>query len=236
MRKIALLLLASCALALPAFADFDKANKEFAVGNYKGAIADYQAEVVAHRWSANLFYDLGNAYFRVNDIGRAILNYKRALQLEPGHPEAATNLQIARDQSRGLRLIPSELENSLHALRSSTWAVVAAACFWLAIFALIFRRTTALMTGAIFCLLLSAGCAWAAWSLENGAEGSRAAVVVAENTDARVATADTARSILALPPGSAVMILQERGDWNYAELPNHQRGWIAAGAAEKVRL
>ena len=37
-------------------------------------------------------------------------------------------------------------------------------------------------------------------------------------------------------PGSEVVILEERGDWNYAALPNDQRGWIAANAVEKVRL
>ncbi|MBV9008556.1 MAG: tetratricopeptide repeat protein [Verrucomicrobia bacterium] len=236
MRKITVLLLASCALRLTARADFDRANKEFSTGNYKGAIVDYQAEVAAHRWSANLFYDLGNAYYRVNDIGRAILNYKRALVLDPRHPEPATNLQIARDQSRGLELTPAAAETWLGTLRSSTWAIAAAVCFWLGIFALFLPRTSATVAGAIFCFVLSAGCVYSVWSLESGTQGARSAVVVSDNAEARVATADSARSILALPPGSEVMILQERGDWNYAELPNHQRGWIAANAGEKVRL
>jgi SH3-like domain-containing protein len=51
-----------------------------------------------------------------------------------------------------------------------------------------------------------------------------------------VATADNARGVLALPAGSEVSILQERGDWNYVALPNDQRGWIATSAVEKVRL
>ncbi|PYK72362.1 MAG: aerotolerance regulator BatD, partial [Verrucomicrobia bacterium] len=61
-------------------------------------------------------------------------------------------------------------------------------------------------------------------------------VVVADNAEARVATADSAKSVLALPPGSEVVILQERGDWSYAALPNDQRGWISTKAVEKVRL
>src|SRR5205823_1657418 len=43
---------------------FAKANTEFAAGNFQAAIADYQAVVDSGEWSANLFYDLGNAYFR----------------------------------------------------------------------------------------------------------------------------------------------------------------------------
>src|SRR5436189_5320509 len=78
---------------------FAKANTEFAAGNFKAAIADYQAVVGSGEWSANLFYDLGNAYFRHGDLGRAILNYVRALRLDRLHPEAAANLRIAPDQS-----------------------------------------------------------------------------------------------------------------------------------------
>jgi len=52
----------------------------------------------------NLFYDLGNAYFRTGDFGHAILNYERALALERHHPEATANLQIARDEAHALEL------------------------------------------------------------------------------------------------------------------------------------
>src|SRR5215831_7898857 len=85
-------------------AEFAKANQEFAQGNFKEAITNYEAVVRAGHWNANLFYDLGNAYFRTHDFGRAILNYERALALDNHHPEATANLQIARDESRALEL------------------------------------------------------------------------------------------------------------------------------------
>jgi hypothetical protein len=53
---------------------------------------------------------------------------------------------------------------------------------------------------------------------------------------ARLATADTANSVLALPPGSQIKILSTRGDWIYAALPNNLRGWIPATSTEFVRL
>ncbi|HEY2046147.1 MAG TPA: tetratricopeptide repeat protein, partial [Candidatus Udaeobacter sp.] len=62
-------------------AEFAKANQEFAQGRFKEAIAGYEALVHEGQWNANLFYDLGNAYFRTRDFGRAILNYERALAL-----------------------------------------------------------------------------------------------------------------------------------------------------------
>jgi len=79
--------------------DFAKANQDYAQGNFNEAISGYRTLVGSGQWSANLFYDLGNAYFRTGDFGRAILNYERALALERHHPEATANLQIARDEA-----------------------------------------------------------------------------------------------------------------------------------------
>jgi hypothetical protein len=92
------------------------------------------------------------------------------------------------------------------------------------------------MLWALASIFLAAVCGFAAFTLENGTRGQGLAIVIAENAEARVATVDSARSVLALPPGSEVVILEERGDWNYAALPNDQRGWIVANAVERVRL
>ena len=51
-----------------------------------------------------MFYNLGNAQYRAGDLGRAILNYERALALEPQHPEAEANLRLVRDKARALEL------------------------------------------------------------------------------------------------------------------------------------
>jgi tetratricopeptide (TPR) repeat protein len=213
---------------------FAKANTEFAEGNFKAAIADYKAVVGSGEWSANLFYDLGNAYFRDGDFGRAILNYDRALRLDRHHPEADANLRIAHDQAHSLELAPSALERYLNFGTANFFTVAGAIFFWLMITLLILRPSRVLF--AIAGLFLTAICGFVAYRLEKGTRGKGLAIVIAENTEARVATVDSAKSILALPAGSEVLILQERGDWNYAALPNDQRGWIAASAVEKVRL
>jgi tetratricopeptide (TPR) repeat protein len=213
---------------------FAKANTAFAAGDFKAAIQDYSAVVQSGEWSANLFYDLGNAYFRDSDFGRAILNYERALQLDRNQPEADANLQIARDQTRALELAPPPLEKYLNFVSAKSFTVLAAILFWGTIILMILRRRKVLwMTVG---LILAAGCGLAAYKLESGTRGEGVAVVVADHTEARVATADSAKSVLALPPGSEVLILQERGDWSYAALPNDQRGWISTKAVEKVRL
>src|SRR5437899_7948381 len=104
---------------------FAKANTEFAAGNFKAAIADYEAIVGSGQWSANLFYDLGNAYFRHGDFGRAILNYDRALRLDRHHPEADANLRIARDQTHSLELAPPASERYLNFGTANFFAVAA---------------------------------------------------------------------------------------------------------------
>src|SRR5215813_815453 len=104
-------------------AEFAKANQEFAEGHFKEAIASYEGVVRAGQWNANLFYDLGNAYFRTRDFGRAILNYERAIALDQHHPEATANLQIARDEARALELQPTKLEHYLQFASINQYAI-----------------------------------------------------------------------------------------------------------------
>jgi tetratricopeptide (TPR) repeat protein len=222
-------------------AAFAKANEEYAQGQFKEAIADYEALVRSGQWSANLFYDLGNAYFRASDFGDAILNYERALALEPRHPEANANLQIARDETRALELQQSRLERYLRLATTNQYAVSAAIAFWLGAFSIAVlicaRRRSgraialSVLSLSIFVLLVAA----IGW-LENGSKGHALGVVTANGVEARVATADTANAVLALPPGSEVKIVSQRGDWVYATLPNNLRGWVPTKSIARVRL
>jgi tetratricopeptide (TPR) repeat protein len=244
--RTSLIALLFCALATPSLfaqadADFAKANQEFAQGNFKEAISGYEALIRAGQWSANVFYDLGNAYFRTGDFGRAILNYERALALERHHPEATANLQIARDEAHALEIQPSSLERYLQFASVTQYSIAAATAFWLAIFAMfasIFkqRRSARAIAVSICCLLVLAAAVYAIFTLERSSKGQALAVVTGKDVQARLATADTANSVLALPSGSEIKILSTRGDWIYAALPNNLRGWIPAKNAEQVRL
>ena len=235
-----------CALATPSLlaqadAEFAKANQEFAQGHFKEAISGYEALIRAGQWSANAFYDLGNAYFRTGDFGHAILNYERALALERHHPEATANLQIARDEAHALEIPPSGPERYLQFASVNQYSIAAATAFWLAIFAmfaLIFkrRRPARAIAVSICCLLVLAVAVYAIFTLERGSKGQALAVVTGKDVQARLATADTANSVLALPVGSEIKILSTRGDWIYGALPNNLRGWIPAKNAERVRL
>jgi tetratricopeptide (TPR) repeat protein len=221
--------------------DFAKANEEYAQGHFKEAISGYEALVLAGQWSANLFYDLGNAYFRTGDFGHAILNYERALALERHHPEATANLQIARDEARALEIQPSLPERYLQFASVNQYSIAAAVAFWLGVFCIVRllfarRRSAATIVLSVLLLFVFAIGTLAIYELDHGSKGRGLAIVTDKEVQARLATADTANSVLALPPGSEVKILNTRGDWVYAALPNNLRGWIPAKSAEQVRL
>ena len=228
-------------LSAQADSDFAKANRDFAQGHFKEAISGYEALIRDGQWTANVFYDLGNAYFRAGDFGRAILNYERALALAQHHPEATANLQIARDEAHALELQPSWPERYLQFATVNQYSVTAAVAFWVAAFclaALIFtpRRSAATISLLLVMVLVFAGAIFAIWQVERGSKGNALAIVTGKDVQARLATADTANAVLALPPGSEVKILSTRGDWTYVALPNNLRGWIPAKNAEQVRL
>ena len=123
-------------IAAAAFAQTDpqfaKATQAYAQGHFKEAIGGYEMLVRSGQWSANLFYDLGNAYFRTGDFGRAILNYERALALERHHPEAAADLQIARDEARALEMQQTWLESYLQFASVNQYIIAATGAFWVA--------------------------------------------------------------------------------------------------------
>lgn len=220
---------------------FAKANQDYSEGHFQAAVEGYQNLVTAGQWSANLFYDLGNACFRLGNFGEAILSYERALALDPHHPEAAANLAVARDEARALELQRTGLDRYLEAGTPTQYSIAASLAFWCALFGVarlffLRRRSVALVLLIISSTIVFAGASFALYSLEDGRKGRDLAIVIGKNIEARLATADNAKSVLALPPGSEIKVLSERGDWLYAALPNDLRGWIPTNAAQRVRM
>lgn len=230
----------STALAQPA-AQFAKANQEYAASDFNAAVNDYEELTRSGQDTPNLFYNLGNAYFRKKDFGRSILNYERTLALDPHHPEAQANLRIARDEARALELVPTRLERAFAFATSNQYAVAATIAFWTGAFCILGsmfsrRRSGSVIALSILSFSIFAVAIFAAWQLRGGRNAAGLAIVTVENADARLATADNANRVLTLPAGSEIQILSERGDWIYAALPNNLRGWMPAKSAETIRL
>lgn len=236
----ALFVLAPLASAEPEAA-IAQAHEAYRAENFAEAARLYEMAVEGGSRSAALFYNLGNARFRAGEIGRAILNYERALALQPEHPEARANLSVARQKARALETPAQRWEAITGRATATQWTVAAACAFWIFAFAFAawwMRQSRAplllfLSVIAGGALLLALGSIYA---LESGRHGANLGIVTAKNVQARVATADNASSVLALPPGSQIRILSQRGNWTYAALPNDLRGWIPTESVARVRL
>jgi tetratricopeptide (TPR) repeat protein len=104
-------------------------------GSYSAAIEAYNKMLDRGFSSPELYYNLGNSYFKSNQLGRAIWSYRRALRLNPGFKQASDNLQIARTynadqisiQKRGFIL---DFWDSLTGLFSANGYLVLFALFW----------------------------------------------------------------------------------------------------------
>ncbi|MEY2551375.1 MAG: hypothetical protein QOG12_1519 [Verrucomicrobiota bacterium] len=243
--KLALSFVLLLVLVVGAFAAdeglFAKANQAYAEGRYEEAANGYESLVSSGSRHPNLFYDLGNAKYRLGDFGQAILNYARALALDPRHPEAEANLRLARDEGRALEMRRDWIERYASIGTVKQYTLAAAVAFWFALFLAVHlwfstRRSAGRVTLLCVAILIIGVSVFAIYTLENGARGAALAVVTGKEVEARLATADTAKSVLVLPAGSEIKILSERGDWIYAALPNDQRGWISASGAQRVRM
>lgn len=239
-RIIAILALALIAGAAPAAGgDFEAANLAYDQGKFSEAKSGYEELVESGAWSANLFYNLGNADYRLGAPGRAILDYERALTLDPAHPEARANLALLRKQTSAKMRAPSWQDAVFAGRAVNVWTGVAAAAGWLAVFglALLFTSRREEKSGLWLATIASVlVCAYAMGVLWWREQERALAIVVVKETAARLSPADSAGLAETLPAGSRVRVLRERGEWIYCALPGAGRGWIPQRELERVRL
>ena len=221
----------------PNTGQFDKANGLYEAGKYDEAKQAYGDLVKSGPLSANLFYNLGNAEWKLGNGGEAAADYERALALDPSHPQARANLDFVREQTGAKTATQEWWERALGAIDASTAAMLLAVCAWVALFCLAVMllrpagRSGPVVTLTI-CLLVggyAGGCLWEA----NGQ--ATKAVVIAKLTQAREAPADVAPVADTLPAGSEVLAPEERGPWTYCTLPDGTRAWVPTEALENVR-
>ena len=109
---------------------WDQANTAYINNDFPTAISLYETILSSGRQSGKLYYNLANAYFKEQEIGRAILNYNRALRLNPGNEDIRYNLQVAEKMTKDhIDAVPeffvkTWLSNLRNLLSSTTWAVL----------------------------------------------------------------------------------------------------------------
>jgi tetratricopeptide (TPR) repeat protein len=235
------------------FVQLEQANRAFeqaltsptpqaAQGYYQQAIAGYEQLVATGIHNAKLYYNLGNAYFRLNDLGRAILHYRRGLRLEPGNRQLQANLSYAR--SRRTDQIDVSPQHSLfHQLFfwsnelsvQTQWglALIGYCLAWSCAFAhLLWRRAALLwgLAGAAFVCLVFAG---STLLTQYQHTTRRAGVIVAEEVVVRKGNGESYTPQLPQPlhAGTEFVVLEERGPWLAIQLDNGTSGWIRRDSA-----
>ena len=208
--------------------EFAQGNHLYAADKYTEAVSFYERQIERGDDSANLFYNLGNAHYRLGNRGRAILNYRRALILEPSHAEAAANLAFVGGGRPATGAPGVEILSWLTA--AAGWLAVAAA-----LTAAILRpwRAKALALTAAGLLGVAAG-AGALWWMDAENRHGALALVVADTAPALYSPADNSKAVTTLAAGTEVRILSAQGAWTYAQLNDGTRAWISSGKVERL--
>lgn len=215
----------------------DTPDVEQAQGYYQQAIDAYTQLLNAGVHNAKLYYNLGNAHILRNDLGHAILNYRRGLQLEPGNPRLQANLRYARSQR--LDQIDTSTQQAFISrllfwqddLNLPTQVGIAIVLFWLlwasALAHRFWRRSAWLWLtySAAFAFILFAS---SAWMIHTQNTAVQYGVIVAEAAPVR--KGNGASYALQFPrplhSGAEFTVLERRGSWLHIQLENGANGWI----------
>lgn len=195
--------------------------------------------------NAALEYNLGNTYFRLGELGRAILHYRRAQQLDPTDAALNTNLDYARNRVEPY-IKPSGTQQLVHRLTFWTThtsmparfrlTLIASITGWLGLMIRLRWRSRALL--ALSCLAVVLGLAngaSVAWQLQDQTYRPPAVVVHGDHI-LRLGRGEGYDPALNQPlgPGVEFRILNQRADWVEVQLPNDKTGWLPASAIEKI--
>ena len=223
------------------------ADDEYAKGNYQQAIKDYQ-EILKTGVSSEIYYNLGNAYYRTDNITQALLAYERALQLSPGDNDIRFNLQYAR--SKTIDKITPETEmffvtwyNSLVNFTSvDRWANTAIISIVMALLLILvflfapqmWARKSGFYGSAVF-LLLFAFANLFAFQQKHELETKQGAIVIAPTVNVKKTPAASGTDVFVIHEGTRVDIT-DRGmkQWRGIKLADGREGWLKTSQIEEI--
>ncbi len=225
--------------AAPADA-FNHGNALYQQGDYLGAADAYHSALQAGP-SYDALYNLGNAQFKSNQIGRAIASYQRARYLRPRDADLAANLAFAR--AYRVDKVPATtgpvellLDRAFHLLSGREAMLLAAACFVLTALLLslliVFRRRALLYLATPLFLLFAYGALTA--GVWHAYVKSRPAVIIVPEVSALSGPGEDYKQILLAHDGSEALVREARGDWLLVQLPGGAGGWVRQEAVEMV--
>ncbi len=250
-KRLALLLLlllglSACAPQTASGAQMAGANQLYEAGQFVEAAAAYQALVDTGVADGTLYYNLGNAYFKAGDLGRAILNYRRAQLLLPRDPDVSANLQLARAQTSDLLeaedggVLVAFVRRVLVEWTTLDEAAAIALGLWVLLCALVVvailwprgRQGLRYVVGVV-AVLLALGLLSVTIRVAD-TRGSSPAVVVAQSVEARSGPGTDYVAEFTLHAGAEVRVLEQRENWARIALPGDLQGWAPDETIEEL--
>lgn len=228
---------------------FTQANAQYAEGNYAEAAAQYQ-QIIAESdegvVAAEVYYNLGNAYFKQGELAQSILAYERALRIKPSYKDAKYNLEFA--QSRIVDNIEDThsffLSNWLKAIRNAlsqqTWIILSISlflftlvCFFFYAFSRsIWLRKIAFYISVLF-LLISIGACANAGSLYQRDTQRAEAIITQGIVNAKASPDRSGTDLFTIHEGTKVEITETIGEWCCIHVGNNI-GWIQLSHVERI--
>lgn len=227
---------------------FEKGNQFYQKENYQAAISSYESIINDGKQSAELYFNLGNSYYKLHKVAPAIYNFEKALLLNPNDKDIQTNLDFARKMAiDDIKVMPKVGFNKLIQDVTSnyhydTWAwisVVFAFVFLLFFVGYYFSQTTLLkrifFTG-MFVVLLGISLSVASGIYEkNHYKNEKPAIVFTEIATVKSEPKATSSDAFVLHEGTKVYVLENIANWKKIELTDETTGWIEADAIKELK-
>lgn len=222
-----------------------KGNQAYANGKYETAAAYYDSVLARGKESAKLYYNLGNAHFKQDNLAQAILNYERAKKLAPFNDQINHNLKFARQRQKDdIEQLPvmfyvrwwNTLTN-LFPLHS--WAVLSVVFSFLTagvwILFIIARQAslkrhlfrTGIIISLLFLFILFI-------TIRNHEHQDKKAIVFASVITGKSSPDPASKELFVIHKGMKVHVLNKIGDWYEVRLPDGTVGWLPADSLEVI--
>jgi tetratricopeptide (TPR) repeat protein len=249
MKQVCLIVLCLFCAATGAFASVNdsliKANAWYNKGEYSKAIRLYEYIVERGYQSDELFYNLGNAYYKTGQVGESILNYERALVLNPGLEDAEQNLKIAglstvdRFEVMPQPLLTSAYQSIFKLFSPGSWAVLALCLLAIsgigvALYFFSSAKRLAFIVAAV-CLGLFVATLAMAYQHHNYRQKNKAAIVMTASSYAKSGPSEKAEDVFILHEGTKAVVIESFGLWHKVRLPDGKIGWMKQADLQLVQ-
>lgn len=224
-----------------------EANEAYSRSEYSHAIELYEQVLAMDLAAPELYYNLGNAYFKNNRIGRAVLNYERANRLNPSNDNIIHNLNVARSrlvdrvEQRPLLFYERWWRNAYMMQSASGWGITAVIFlffFFSVTSVYLFSRTrgvkkTAFYTGLL--LLLITGLSFIfAQKQYNRLMAENEAIIMSPRVSAKSSPSQQSPDLFLVHEGTRVIIRNSLGEWVEIGLTDGNVGWVKKETLEVI--